>query len=104
MIRFLLRASGFVLMAAAFAALLVDGTRSIAAQRIVQFSLGETVAWLGGVTGRAFVDKAALWPAPLAQAFAGLLSVPSWLVLAALGFALLAAGRRPRAQVGFLSR
>ena len=104
MIRFLLRASGFLLLAAAFASLVVDGTRSIAAQTVLQFPLGDTVAWLGGAGFRALLDRAAQWPAPLAQAFAGLLAVPSWIVTAVLGFALLLAGRPPRPRIGLSRR
>ena len=48
MIRFLLRTLGFVLLAAAFAALVVDGSRSIAGGQLLQFSPGEGAAWLGG--------------------------------------------------------
>ena len=46
MLRFVFRLMGFVLLAAAFAALIVDGTRSIAARQLLPYSFEDTAAWM----------------------------------------------------------
>ncbi len=93
MIRFLLRAAGFVLLAAAFAALVVDGTRSIAGERLLQYSLGEAAAWAGGARYAALVGELAGAPEPVRQLASGLLALPGWIVMGGLGLLLLTAGR-----------
>ena len=97
MIRFLLRTCGFVLLAAAFAALVVDGTRSIAGGRVLQYSVGESAGWLGGMRFAALVDDLARAPAWAGRLSALVLAVPGWMVAAALGLACLVAGRPPGA-------
>ena len=99
MIRFILRAVGFLLLAAAFAALVVDGTRSIAGHRILQFSLGEIAAWAGGARYAALVGGIARAPEPLRQLAFGLLAAPGWTVMGGLGLLLLYAGRPPAAGI-----
>ena len=91
MVRFLLRALGFCLVAAAFAALVVDGTRSIAGGRLLQYGIGDTAAWLGGA------------PLPVRAVAGAALAVPGWLASGALGLALLHAGRPQAARPGFSS-
>ena len=104
MIRFLLRALGFLLVAAAFAALVVDGTRSIAGGRLLQYSLGDTLGWLEGARYAAQLQGLAGWPEPTQRITLGLLAVPGWVVTGALGLALLYAGRPPAAGIGFSGR
>lgn len=104
MIRFLLRALGFVLLAAAFAALVVDGSRSIAGGRVLFYSLGDSAAWLGGSRYAAALAGVAGWSGPAQRLIAGLLAVPGALICAVLGLLLLYAGRPPAAGPGFSSR
>jgi hypothetical protein len=104
MIRFILRTAGFVLMAAAFASLVVDGTRSVAAQHIAEFSLGDTLGWLAGAHFTSSMQGLVRWPALAQQLVRGFLAVPSWLVTGTLGLLFLYAGRPPAPRIGFLSR
>lgn len=105
MLRFLLRSAGFVLLAAALAALIVDGTRSIAAKQILLFSFGETATWLFPAKlawlKQGFDQGELLVLRPL---LTGVLSVPTWVVGGFLGMLLLFAGRRPPPKIGFSSR
>lgn len=105
MLRFLFRSVGFVLLAAAFSALVVDGTRSIAAKQAMSFSFGETASWLFpaklALVQHAFDSGGMLALRPV---LAGLFAVPTWLVLGLSGMVLLLAGRRPPPKIGFSSR
>lgn len=104
MIRFLFRFVGFWLLAGGFVALIVDGTRSIAASALVFTSMGD--AWFAlspdsleqaeasGRTGMPEVWNNAILP---------LLSLPAFLILVVLGVGLLSLGRvreRSRFEVG----
>ncbi len=104
MIRFLLRTLGFVLLAAAFAALVVDGSRSIAGGRVLVYSVDQSAAWLGGTHYVAALARVGAWPLPAQRMLAGLLAVPGFLVTGVLGLALLYAGRSPAAGVGIAGR
>ena len=97
MIRFLFRASGFVLMAWAFAALVVDGSRSIAGGRLLQYSLGDSLSWLSGARFAAALQGVAAWPVPAQRLVLAVLAVPGWVAVGSVALALLAAGR-PRAE------
>jgi hypothetical protein len=103
MFRFLLRTCGFVLLAAAFAALVVDGTRSIAGGRLLQYPLAESVAWLGGARSAAIAADWAQAPGWAGRLAALVFAVPGWIVAAALGLACLSAGR-PRNSGDAVSR
>ncbi len=107
MIRFLCRFIGLWLIAGALVALVVDATKSIAASRLEITSLGE--GW-GGVAPaslaalEAFVHDtietatgAWIW-SPIAE---GVLALPTWIVLGALGFLLTWAGQRRRRDLAF---
>lgn len=104
MLRFLSRAVGFIFVAVAFAALVVDGTRSILGQRLLQYSLGDAAAWVGGARDGAALDGLAHLPSPIRQGIHGALAVPFWLAAAVLGSALLLVGRPSRRTVGFSHR
>ena len=93
MLRFIFRALGFVLRAAAFAGGVVDGRRSIAGGRPLFTSLGDGAAAIGGVRYGAALAVAAGWPWPAQRIVAGLLAVPGALAAVALGLGLLHAGR-----------
>lgn len=103
MIRFLLRFTGFWLVAGGFIALIVDGTRSIAASRLVFTSMGD--AWyaiaplkLEQAETAAKAGGAWLWPQVIVPA----LSLPTSGLLVLLGLAMLGLGRsreRSRFQI-----
>ncbi|MDE2362974.1 MAG: hypothetical protein KGM42_09870 [Hyphomicrobiales bacterium] len=106
MLRLIFRFLGLMLLAAAFAALVVDGTRSIASNAIVLTSFGETLAQLAPV-------KSALWegtvdkkvgPWAAAHLVTFVLALPNWLIAAALGGLLFLLTRRRRAPIGFSTR
>ena len=105
MLRFLLRLIGLLLLAGAFAALIVDGTRSVAAGRIALLPLGRTMTI---VSPEAFVKLHAgiethlpsLWDPVMVT----VLLLPTWCVLGLLGLVLLALGRPPRPKIGYIRR
>lgn len=106
MIRFPLRLAGFLLIAAGFVALVIDGTRSIAGQRLLMTSVSDT--WraihldsLGEVQKALQASGPAwLWD-PLALT---LLALPTSAVGLALGTLLMLAGRRREPQIGVIGR
>ena len=105
MFRFVFRLMGFVLLAAAFAALIVDGTRSIAAKQLLPYSFGDTAAWMFPTKLAALrlaFDHGTLQA--LRPLLTGVLSVPTWLVTGVLGCLLLLAGRRPPPKIGYSGR
>ena len=95
MIRFSLRTLGFVLLAAAFAALVIDGSRSIAGGRALFYSLGDSAAWLGGARFGTALGTLAGWPLPAQRIVTGLLTVPGSVASGTVGVLLLYAGRQP---------
>ena len=106
MIRFLVRLVGFLLVAAAFVALVIDGIRSIAAEQLVIMPLGEAGFRLFPRTFP-LIEPALvrhvhpfLWD-PIVL---NLLTLPTWLVTGLLGILLLWLGRRRPAPVGVLTR
>lgn len=106
MIRLLCRLAGFLLFAAAFAAFIVDGTRSIAARNVMVFTLEQTGGTLAPA-GLAAVTRSLAGGAPLAPLrplVTALLGLPTSLALVLVSLALLYAGRRPLPRIGFTSR
>lgn len=103
--RLLFRLFGFACLAAAFAALIVDGTTSVAANRIALHPLGDTLAVLspeGFAHLHTFVVAKAptLWDPVLASLFL----LPTWAVLGVLGLLILALTRKPRPSIGYCRR
>ena len=105
MLRFLFRFTGILLLAIAFAALIVDGTRSIAAGVVAIMPLGRA---LSSLTPDLFVRTHAwvvahaplLWDPVLVT----LLLLPTWLVVGVLGIFLIAVTRPPRPKIGYARR
>ena len=106
MIRFLFRFIGLWLLAGAFVALVIDGTRSVAASRIVLTTVGE--AW--SVVHRPSLELFRLhiegnYPAwawdPVAINF---LLTPLWIALGVLGIVFALLGRVPARPIGYSSR
>ena len=106
MLRFCVRVLGFLLLAAGFAALVIDGTRSIAAESVSMSRFGELCAWL---LPKAFpllqpAVERNIHPLLWDPVLRGFFLTPSWIVLCALGLLLILVARRRRPQVGFSSR
>ena len=100
MIRFILRSAGFVLLAVAFSGLVVDGTRSIAAHRLLQFSFGDVASWLAPARYALVLQSAAHWPDPAQRLLRGLFEVPGWAVTGVLGTLLFLTGRPAAPSIG----
>ncbi len=104
MIRFILRFAGFILLAIAFSGLVVDGTRSIAAHRLLQFSLGEIASWLASARTAVVLQGVAQWPDAAQRLIRGLLAAPGWAVTGVLGTLLFSAGRPSAPSIGRFRR
>lgn len=105
MLRLLFRFVGLLLLAGAFAAMVVDGTRSIAAGAPAIMPLDRTMTIFSpGSVERlhGFIDKNAprLWDPLVAK----LLALPVWLVLGGFGLVLFALTRRRRPKIGYTRR
>ena len=105
MIRLVLRFVGFLVLAVAFAALIVDGTRSIAAGTPAILPLGRTTSALFPdlfVKLHAAIETHVplLWDPVLVT----VLLLPAWLVLGVLGILFIALARRPRPKIGYARR
>lgn len=106
MLRFLFRFIGLWLLAGAFVALIVDGTRSISAARIVIMRTGdawETLHPASFDAMRAWIElHLPMWAwNPVAL---GVLLTPLWIVLGILGLLLVLAGRKRAHPIGYSSR
>jgi hypothetical protein len=106
LIRWLFRVFGLGLLAAAFAAAIIDGARSIGAGRILLTPAGATAFW--AAPNRLpllapFLEKHGagfVWDPVIVD----ILMVPTWAVLAVPGVALLLASRRRARPIGYSSR
>lgn len=103
MFRFLFRFAGLWFLAAAFVALVYDGTKSIAGNGLVVSRLGDswnTVHPASLEQLQPAVENVAgwLWD-PL---FVNLLAAPTWLVLGVLGAVLVLLGRKKRPVIGYI--
>lgn len=99
MIRFLLRLIGFLVLAAGFVALVIDGARSIAVGALVWTSAETTwAAWSPGTLEK---TRAALSDVPgLGEALAFVLGLPTFVPVVVIGVLLMLLGRRRRRLVG----
>lgn len=103
MIRFVLRTIGLFVLAAAFVALLYDGTKSIAANQLYITPLeqvwtqihGTSLQWLQMTVER--TGPQWLWN-PVAKA---VLSTPACAVLAIIGAILMLLGRKKKPVIGY---
>jgi hypothetical protein len=105
MLRLFFRFVGLLLLAGAFAALVVDGTRSVAAGTPAILPLGRTASSLFPtilVTLHRTMEAHSplLWD-PIAVS---ILLLPAWLVLGLLGLALMALTRKRVEKIGFQRR
>jgi MYXO-CTERM domain-containing protein len=105
MIRFLLRLTGFLLLAAGFVALVVDGTRSIASNSLRITSLADSINQvMPGKLALAQSTLAGLHPSLWDPAMPWLISAPTGAVLSLIGLVLLWLGRPRREMIGFATR
>ncbi|MGA3301855.1 MAG: hypothetical protein ABSC72_01040 [Methylovirgula sp.] len=105
MFRLLARTIGLFLLAGAFAALVIDGTRSIAGGSLSLTSLATTIGWIApdkvaGLKPSISHISAFLWD-PVAVI---LLKLPTWVILGILGSLIMLATRRRQPKIGFSSR
>ncbi len=105
MLRLSFRFIGLLLLAGAFAALVVDGTRSVAARSTEILPLGRTATALAPdafVKVHTFIEAHAplLWDPVLVT----ILLLPSWLVMGILGFVVLALTRPRTPKIGYSRR
>jgi hypothetical protein len=105
MLRLIFRFAGLLLLAGAFAALIVDGTRSIAAGAPALMPFGQLAATVfpdlfAKVQAAIQAHALFLW-APAVQP---LLRAPVWLVAGVLGILLILLSRPPRPKIGYSRR
>lgn len=105
MLRFLFRTLGLILLACAFAAAIVDGTRSIAAGSLVFTTLGQAMELYMPTQLASLQDAAARVHHWLRDpGLVMILLLPLWLIAGALGGGLLALTQPRRPVIGFSSR
>ena len=105
MLRLLLRFVGLLLLAGAFAALIVDATRSVAAGAPAIYPLGRTLSSL--FPGDFLKAQAAIEAhAPLVwdPVLVSILLLPAWAVLGLGGIVILALARPPAPKIGYSRR
>lgn len=105
MFRLLFRFTGLLVLAVAFVALVVDGTRSIASGRIDLLPLGRACTLLAPDAFQKIHDAIEghlplLWDPVLVT----LLLLPCWVVLGATGMVLMALTRRRAPVIGYSRR
>lgn len=105
MLRLFFRFIGLVVLAAAFAALIVDGTRSVAAGAPAILPLGKTASTLfpnGFAAFQKLVEAKAptLWDPVLVTTFL----LPAWLVLGLIGLLLFVLTRKRTPKIGYSRR
>ena len=105
MIRLFFRFLGVLLLAAAFAALIVDGTKSIAANSVIYTPAADTAV-------QVFPEKFKMLQPALERihpdlwnpGMTSLLRLPVWVIIAVLGIICLLLGRKPRPKIGYVRR
>ena len=101
--RFLLRFIGLLLLAGAFVAAIIDGTKSIAAGGFERTTFGQTwdnIHQESKPAVKAFLDRRAgpwLWKSGIQV----VLDQPTWLVLGGLGTVLVLLGRKKAPLIGY---
>jgi hypothetical protein len=104
-VRFLLRLAGYLLVAAGFVSLVIDGARSIANSGLVYTPLDLALSTLTGLRGEALKPLVArlhpwLWDPVLVH----LLQVPAALLALLFGFLLLKLGTPREPVIGIVTR
>lgn len=103
MVRFLFRFTGLWLVAGAFVALVIDGTRSVSASRFVFAPVRDIWTMLDAASLKLMQEKAATGIG--AELLEGLLAMPFFVLLGLIGVFFLMIGRRKHERViGYSSR
>ncbi|GAC1336728.1 MAG: hypothetical protein NVSMB26_23620 [Beijerinckiaceae bacterium] len=105
MIRFLFRFLGILLLAAAFAALIIDGTKSIAANSVLYTMTGDTARAL--VPAKFVLLQPAMeriHPLLWDPGMVTILKLPVWVVIGVIGALCLLVARKRRPPIGYSSR
>ena len=101
MFRFLLRLVGLLSLAGAFAALVIDGTRSLAGGRVMLTPLSDLFAQRVGLIERSASSLHPILWDPVATT---LLRLPLWMSLGLFGVLLLQLARPPAPVIGYSDR
>jgi hypothetical protein len=99
--RLILRIIGTWLLGLALILLIIDGTRSLGANRLIMTSMADTWAWLSATSleaTRQFIASRLLGPL-LEGGVDAVLGAPGWLVLAVPGVLLAWMGRSRRTRM-----
>jgi hypothetical protein len=106
MVRSTLRFFGLFLLAAAFAVLMIDATRSIASKSLIVMELGQTASSLAPAKLASLQDavKNHAHPFVYDPILVDFLRLPTFLFIAALGALFFRLAREPRPKIGFSSR
>ncbi len=106
MFRLTFRFLGLLLLAAAFAALVVDGTRSIAGGALSLAPFGQTMLWLmpNKFAGIEVAARHVLPPLLWDPVTVRVLKMPTWVVAGALGILLMLLTQKRRPKIGYTSR
>ncbi len=106
MFRLILRFFGLLLLAAAFAALIIDATRSIAGKALVMTEIGQTAAALAPARLALVEDSVRRHAHPFVYdpILVDFLRAPSFLVIGLIGWLFFRLARAPRPKIGFSSR
>jgi hypothetical protein len=105
MIRLTFRFLGVLLLAVAFASLIIDGTKSVASSTVIYTPAAD-------IAGQISPEKFKLLQPALERihpvlwdpVMTGILRLPIWLIVALFGMICLLVGRRPRPKIGYSSR
>ncbi len=106
MLRFFVRAFGLVLLTAGFAALIIDGTRSIAASSLSMARFGDVCVYLFPNVFPLLQPAIERNVHPLLwdPVLRGVFLMPGWIVLTGFGLLLFWMAKRRRVLIGFSSR
>jgi len=106
MVRLALRFLGLLMLASAFAALIIDATRSIAEKSLMVTQFGQTAAQLSPAKFAALQNAVKQHAHPLFYdpILVDFLWLPTWLVIGVLGLLFLRLARDPQPKIGFSSR
>jgi hypothetical protein len=106
MFRLTFRFLGLLLLAAAFAALVVDGTRSIAGGALSLAPFGQTMLWLlpSKFASVKAAAQHALPPFFWDSVMVHVLHMPTWVVAGGLGVLLMLLTQKRRPKIGYSNR
>ncbi|MGO9008271.1 MAG: hypothetical protein ACLQIQ_18665 [Beijerinckiaceae bacterium] len=104
MIRLAFRLLGLILLAGAFTALIIDGTRTIAGGSLSMTPFGEALIWVvpkwPSLQPQIEHFNSYLWDPMIVTLF----RLPTFTIAGIIGFLALALSRKKRARIGYSSR